>query len=286
MSERGKLFVVATPIGNLEDFSARGKITLEQADLILCEDTRRTRNLLSHFGIRNRVESFHQHNQAEKIPEILAGLDQGNKIALATDAGTPTVSDPGAKLIRAALEAGIKIVPIPGPSAITTALSASGFNSDRFLFLGFLPAKSSERKKILEKYQSFSETIVIFEAPHRIRKTIGDLLEILGDREACLCRELTKVFEEIKPASLSRLANDLQNQNPKGEITLILAGADLSKNIYRNELDRDLEDLIEAMLKEGKTSKEIISAISGSSNLTRNQIYRLVLEIKSGPGNQ
>jgi len=281
----GILFVIATPIGNLEDFSPRGKKTLEQADLILCEDTRRTRNLLSHFGIRKRTESFHQHNQLRKIPEIIQWLEQGKKIALATDAGTPAVSDPGATLIRHCLEKGVKVIPIPGPSAITTALSASGFPSDRFLFLGFLPAKNSERKRALEKYRDFSETIVLFEAPHRIRKTVKDLLEIFGDRKACLCRELTKIFEEIRLTPLSRLAQELEKENLKGEITLIIAGAEVNQS-DKNKLEDDLKDLIEAMLKEGKTIKEIILVLSSSTNLAKNQIYRSALEIKSRLRNQ
>ena len=174
---KGELFLVATPIGNLKDISERAIESLNQADIILCEDTRRTRALLSHLGIRGKkLISFNEHNQDRRIPQILAQLEQGKKIALASDAGTPAVSDPGGKLVKLAHEKGIKITPIPGASAITTALCASGFPAERFLFLGFLPIKAGERRKLLEKYKDFPETIIIFEAPHRIEKTLKDLL--------------------------------------------------------------------------------------------------------------
>jgi len=279
----GSLFIIATPIGNLQDLSGRVRKTLEQADLVLAEDTRRGRTLLSHLGIHKPVESLHQHNQDRKIPEILERLRAGKNLALTTDAGTPAISDPGARLIRAALQSGIRVCPIPGPSAITAALSVSGFPSDRFLFLGFLPAKSRDRKKMLEPYREFHETMVMFEAPHRIRKTVQDLWEILGDRPACLCREMTKLHEQITLSCLSGLARELEEQEPRGEITLVLAGKEPAPENHPQILAPDLQELIAAMLAEGKSLKQIVSELSASTNLPRNLIYQKTLELKKRP---
>ncbi len=246
----------------------------------MAEDTRRTRNLLSHLGVKKPLESFHQHNQEQKIPLMLEWLSAGKKLALATDAGTPAVSDPGAKLIRAALELGIKVIPIPGPSAITTALSVSGFPSDRFLFLGFLPARPAARKKMLEQYRDFPETVVLFEAPHRVRKTVADLEEIWGDRKVCLCRELTKLHEQIEFTDLAGLRRQLEQTEPRGEITLVIAGKESDSSTHPQNLEPDLEELIAAMIAEGKTIKQIISELESATNLPKNLIYKKALEIK------
>ncbi len=279
---KGELFLVATPIGNLKDISERAIESLNQADIILCEDTRRTRALLSHLGIRGKkLISFNEHNQDRRIPQILAQLEQGKKIALASDAGTPAISDPGGKLVELAHKKGIKITPIPGASAITTALSASGFPAERFLFLGFLSAKAGERRKLLEKYKDFPETIVIFEAPHRIEKTIKDLLDVLGNREACLCRELTKAFEEIRRTNLSELLDHIKTNPPKGEITLILEGAEKEISLDFNELEKKLKDIITEKLAQGKKLKEIVEEIAKSYEISKNKIYKLALEIKN-----
>ena len=276
----GFLLVVATPIGNLEDLGPRVKEAFAQVDAVLAEDTRRTRNLLSHLGVKKPLESFHQHNQEQKIPLMLEWLSAGKKLALATDAGTPAVSDPGAKLIRAALELGIKVIPIPGPSAITTALSVSGFPSDRFLFLGFLPARPAARKKMLEQYRDFPETVVLFEAPHRVRKTVADLEEIWGDRKVCLCRELTKLHEQIEFTDLAGLRRQLEQTEPRGEITLVIAGKESDSSTHPQNLEPDLEELIAAMIAEGKTIKQIISELESATNLPKNLIYKKALEIK------
>jgi len=275
----GTLYIIATPIGNLDDFSPRGKSILEKADIILCEDTRRTLKLLNRLKIKKPLQSFHQHNQKEKIPKVIQWLEQGKKLALVTDAGTPTLSDPGAELVRACHKANVKVVPIPGPSAITASLSASGLSSDRFLFLGFLPAKDQERKKILEKFSGFEETIVIFEAPHRILKTTLDIMGAWGEREVCYCRELTKVFEEIKLTTLSGLAEELKKSQPKGEISLVIKGAEASAGKVEPPA-MEIDAMIREMLAEGKTIKQIASQISQATGLSKNLVYKKALEIK------
>ena len=276
----GILYIVATPIGNLEDLSPRAKKALEVADAIFCEDTRRTRALLNHLGIKKPVpslESFYEHNQEQKIPKAIDWLKQGKILALTTDSGTPSISDPGAKLVLACHHQGFKLVPIPGPSAITASLSASGFSADRFLFFGFLPNKANQRKKILEKYKNFEDAIVIFEAPHRLNKTINDLLEVFGDRELCLARELTKMFEEIKLFTLSQLKAELKDKKVLGEITIILKP--LEKEIFPNINSAGLDKEIQKLLKTGKKTKEIAKALSQKFKIPKKIIYQKVLEL-------
>jgi len=279
----GILYVVATPIGNLEDLSSRAEKILAGVDLVLCEDTRRSLKLLNHLGLRKRLESFNEHNQAAKIPRVMARLASGQKIALATDAGTPALSDPGASLVRACHQALVKVIPIPGPSALTAALSASGMKADRFLFLGFLPSKSSERKKILQAGKSFPETLVVFEAPHRLAQTAQDLREILGDRQLCFCRELTKVFEQVNLTSLSKLSEQMKGSTAKGEITLVIAGAEIADK--SRPADSELEELLRAMLKRGMTLKEIARGLSREPGLSKNLVYQKALALKNRCGN-
>ena len=274
----GTLYIVATPIGNLDDLSERVKRTFEEVNRILCEDTRRTLKLLNHLGVRKPLESFHQHNSNEKIPEITALLELGRNIALATDAGTPGLSDPGADLVKACHQLGLKVVPVPGPSAITATLSVSGLSADRFLFLGFLPATSGERKKLIEIYQHFPETIIIFEAPHRIRQTLHDLIELLGDRPVCFCRELTKVFEEVRLSTLRQLEHDLKKSEPKGEISLVIRGAEaVAENFSEEKIERTILDL----LKKGRGVKEIAQELSENTRLPKNTLYKKALKIKN-----
>ncbi|MEW5875594.1 MAG: 16S rRNA (cytidine(1402)-2'-O)-methyltransferase [Candidatus Zixiibacteriota bacterium] len=222
--ESGVLYVVATPIGHLGDVSERALETLRTVDLICCEDTRQTRKLLTRFGIERPLLSFHDHNERERVPGLLQRLESGESLALVSDAGTPTVSDPGYRLINAAVDAGITIVPIPGPSAVTALLSVSGLPTDRFVFEGFLPVKSGRRKSRLGELASEPRTIVLFESPHRIARTLAECREAWGERRACLGRELTKKFEEIKRGSLGELSDWAGSRTLKGEITLVVAG--------------------------------------------------------------
>jgi len=221
----GTLYVVATPIGNLEDITLRAIRTLKEVDLVACEDTRHTRKLLAHFGIATPSISYHDHNARERAPELLDRLESGASIALVSDAGTPAISDPGYRLISGAAERGIAVVPVPGPSAVVAALSASGLATDAFLFAGFLPARAEARRERLVELAGERATVVLYEAPHRIDETLADLVDVFGDRPAALARELTKVHEEIVRGPLSQIAASLAPERRRGEMVLVVAGA-------------------------------------------------------------
>lgn len=218
------LYLVATPIGNLKDITLRALEVLKSADVVISEDTRRTGQLLTHHGISKPLLSFHEHSGPGRVREILSLLKEGKHAALVSDAGTPLISDPGFPLVREAIREGIRVESIPGPSAVVSALAVSGLPTERFSFLGFLPAKSSARKKELERAVPLEHTLVFFESPHRIGKTLQAMEEIFGDREAVVCRELTKKFEEVKRGTLSDLASHFNNGKVLGEIVLVVAG--------------------------------------------------------------
>ena len=221
---QGVLYVVATPIGNLEDISQRALGVLRSVDLILCEDTRHTRKLLSHYAISVRVEAYHEHNERHRTPSLVARLQAGAQVALVSDAGTPTISDPGYHLLEALSHTEIAVVPIPGPSAVTAIVSVSGLPTDRFVFEGFLPVKSGKRRQRLTLLASEERTIVLFESPYRIARTLSECLEVWGDRRCCLGRELTKKFEEVRRGSLSGMCTWAEGRTFKGEIVLAVAG--------------------------------------------------------------
>ncbi len=223
--QSGVLYVVATPIGNLGDISRRALEVLAAVDVILCEDTRHTRTLLSHYAINASLESYHEHNERQKAPLIVERLRAGARMALVSDAGTPTISDPGYRLLVALDDGSVSVVPIPGPSAVTALLSVSGLPTDRFVFEGFLPVKTGKRHGRLEELSTDPRTIVLFESPFRIARTLSECLQILGDRRCCLGRELTKMFEEVRRGSLSQLVEWSAGRTPKGEIVLAIAGA-------------------------------------------------------------
>ena len=220
----GKLFLVATPIGNLEDITLRALRVLREADLIAAEDTRRTATLLTRYEIRKPLVSYHEFNEARRTAELIDNLRTGQRIALVSDAGMPTLSDPGLRLLRAALDAAIPVEVIPGPSALTMALAASGLPVEPFLFHGFLPHKSAQRRRLLTNLAPLPYTLAFFESPHRIHKTLADLEEVLGDRRVVLARELTKKFEQILRDRVSVMRKSLENRTVKGEITLIVEG--------------------------------------------------------------
>ncbi len=221
---KGTLYLVSTPIGNLEDITLRALRILKEVDLIAAEDTRRTGLLLKHFGIEVPLTSYFEGNELRKREFILTKLKEGKKVALVSDAGTPGISDPGFRLIQLAIENQFPIVPIPGPSAVITALSVSGLPTDAFLFKGFLPHKSKKRRDLLKELENVRETLIFYESPHRISQTLGDILEILGDREIALTRELTKVYEEIIRGKVSDILNQVGDRMLKGEITLVISG--------------------------------------------------------------
>jgi len=223
-STKGTLYIVSTPIGNLEDITLRALRILKEVDLIAAEDTRHTGLLLRHFGIQTPLTSYFQGNESKKKEFILSKLRQGHRVALVSDAGTPGISDPGFRLIQTAIGNQIPIVPIPGPSAVIAALSVSGLPTDAFLFKGFFPHKSKKRKDVLNELKEVRETLVFYESPHRILETLKDILEILGDREMVLTRELTKVYEEILRGKVSEIQTRIGEKKLKGEITLIISG--------------------------------------------------------------
>src|ERR1041384_6229191 len=223
MSDAATLYLVATPIGNLADITTRALRVLGEVDLIACEDTRHTRKLLTHFGLQTKTVSYHEHNERERATELSALLAAGTNIALVSDAGTPAISDPGYRLVRAAIEQGVRVVPVPGPTAFVAALIASGLPTDEFFFGGFLPSRTSARRARLAALRTPPATLIFYEPPHRIAQTLRDAREILGERAACVTRELTKLHEEIARGRLSELATRFNHeQPPRGEMVLII----------------------------------------------------------------
>ncbi len=225
MSDKGRLYIVATPIGNLKDFTFRAIDTLKEVDFVFAEDTRNSIQLMKHYNIETKIDSYHEHNNVQKIPKIINLLNEGNNIGLISDAGTPTISDPGYKLIRACIDEKIDVIPIPGASAVTAALSASGLPSDSFFFLGFLPHKKGRKKKI-SFLKSLDNTIIIFESPHRLLKTLKELHDELGERPVVVARELTKLYEEIARGTFQSVIEYFELKKVKGEIVIIIGKND------------------------------------------------------------
>jgi len=221
---KGVLYIVSTPIGNLDDITLRALKTLRHVDLIAAEDTRRTRKLLSFFDIHTPLVSYFEHNELKRLDKLLSRMKTGKEIALVSDAGTPGISDPGYRLIQQAIERGIPVSPIPGPSAVITALSISGLPTDSFYFVGFLPKKGGKRRKLLEKLGDLDGTSILYESPHRLMKTLEDLLEVCGDRQIVITRELTKAFEEAIRDNIREVINILEGRRIKGEVTIVLGG--------------------------------------------------------------
>ncbi len=225
-SPTGCLYLVATPIGNLEDITLRALRVLKEADLIACEDTRQTQKLLQHYGIHKEMVSYHEHNELTRAPELVIQLEEGAQVALVSDAGTPVVSDPGHRLVVLCLRHHIPVVPIPGPSAFVAALAASGMPTEEFLFVGFLPARAGARRKKLDALKSEPRALVLYEAPHRLADTLSDAADILGTRQAVVAREVTKIHEEFLRGSLGELRDAARERAPRGEITLLIGPAE------------------------------------------------------------
>ncbi len=265
----GRLFLVATPIGNLQDITLRALDVLRGATLIAAEDTRTARRLLDHFGIRAKLSSYNEHNMRTKTPLLLDALAAGD-VALVSDAGMPAISDPGHELVVAAIKAGHEIVPIPGASAVLSAVAASGLPSRRFFFAGFLPRQSGPRRRALAAAAAYGETLVAFESPHRVRATLSDALGALGDRRIAVCRELTKLHEEIWRGSISDAL--LHFDQPRGEFTLVIEGGAVRVEAPEGE-QGDLAAVIAAMRSAGMTSKEGIAAIVKRFGLSRRAAY-------------
>jgi 16S rRNA (cytidine1402-2'-O)-methyltransferase len=275
-----KLFLVATPIGNLEDISPRALKTLRDVEIIAAEDTRRTGKLLKHFGIETELTSYFEHNKLTKIDAILERLSRGD-VALVSDAGTPALNDPGYELVRAALEAGFEVVPIPGPSAPIAALVVSGLPTDKFLYMGYLPRKSGERKRALEKIVDLPYTLIFLESPHRIVSSLKDILEVLGDRNIAVAREMTKLYEEIFRGTVSQAIIWGERTKPLGEYTLVVDG-------NRSEVFRWSEDEMKARLitalDKGEPISQLAKELSTKSGWSRREIYKFAQQIKEDTG--
>ena len=268
----GTLYIVATPIGNLEDITYRAVRVLGEVDRIACEDTRQTRKLLDRYGISKPLVSYHEHNEQGRTGELLRDLEAGMSIALVSDAGTPLVSDPGYRLVQAAREKGIAVSPLPGPSAILASLSASGLPTDSFLFLGFLPAKAGQRRRVLEQHQAIPATLVCYEAPHRAQETLEDIAATLGPRPVVLARELTKIHEEFLRGTAAELAATLRERGPlKGEITLIIGKAE-GVAADDSPIDESVEKLIEA----GLSRMDALKTVARTRGLSKREVYKQV----------
>jgi len=270
----GILYVVATPIGNLEDITLRAVRVLKEVDLIAAEDTRHTLNLLSHYDIRTPLTSYHEHNERTKACQLVERLLQGQNIALVSDAGVPAISDPGYRIIAEAIKAGIQVTPIPGPSALTAVLSVSGLPTDRFVFEGFLPAKKKQRRDRLEALRGEMRTLVCFEAPHRLVESLRDIHELLGDREVVVAREVSKVYEEFLRGLAGELIDKLAGREIRGELTLVIKGSAGESSVPEDRLKADIRRL----KQEGMRVKEIAELLGERYGFSKKEIYRLALE--------
>lgn len=280
-SMTGTLYIVATPVGNLEDISQRALRTLRDVDLVACEDTRRTRVLLNHFGIKTKTVSYHEHNERARAAELCEQIESGTNVALVSDAGTPLISDPGFRIVQAAIEACIPIVPIPGPTALVAALVASGLPSDQFFFNGFLPARANARRAKLEEVRSLPVTLVFYEAPHRIAATLKSALEVLGNRRAVVARELTKLHEEIVRGSLSELTKRFSvDATARGEMVLVISGTANELTAGVEPSPRDLLARVSKLEADGLDAKIALKRAAREMGLKRAEAYRLLVAQK------
>ena len=273
----GTLYIVGTPIGNLEDISLRALRTLREVDLIAAEDTRRTRKLLARYGIGTPLTSYHEHNKLAKLDLLLETLREKD-VALVSEAGMPGLSDPGYELVRAAIEAHIPVVPIPGPSALVTALVVSGLPTDSFLYLGFLPRRKAERRCLLTSVAEERRTIIAFEAPHRLLASLNDIREVLGNRRIAVARELTKAFEEVIRGNIDDAIQRFSEARPRGEFTLVIEGA---KDMVWEEAQ--VKEELEKLLAAGVEDREAIKQVAKSAGWPRREVYKIWLGMQKNP---
>ncbi|MDT5122549.1 MAG: rRNA (cytidine1402-2-O)-methyltransferase [Acidobacteriota bacterium] len=271
----GTLYLVATPIGHLEDITERALRVLREVDLIACEDTRHTRVLLQHYGIKTKMLSYHEHNERERAAELSALLETGASVAVVADAGTPGISDPGFRLVNDALKRGVRVVPVPGPTAFVAALIASGLPTDEFFFGGFLPARATQRRARLTKARSLDSTLVFYEAPHRIAQTLADAREILGEREAAVARELTKLHEEIARGRLSELAKRFGSEEAaRGEMVLVIDRNVIGLEDAESDSEIDIVARVAALESEGLDHRAALKRAARELGLNRSEAYR------------
>ena len=270
----GTLYVVATPIGNLADITQRAIQILKDVELIACEDTRHTRKLLQHFGINTKTTSYHEHNENQRGDELLDLLKQGSDIAVVSDAGTPAISDPGFRLVRSAIENEITVVPVPGPSALITALVAAGLPTDEFFFAGFLPARASARQTRLRQLASVPGTLIFYEAPHRLSATLKDAYETLGERETVVARELTKLHEEVRRGRLSDLIEHYSQVEPRGEIVLLIDRNSIETGEAESNSERSVGELVAQFEAEGIDHRAALKKAARELKLSRAEAYR------------
>jgi 16S rRNA (cytidine1402-2'-O)-methyltransferase len=272
----GCLYLVATPIGNLEDITLRAIRILKEADVIACEDTRQTQKLLQHYGIHKELVSYHAHNELTRAPELIIELEQGAKAALVSDAGTPVVSDPGHRLVTLCLRHHIPVVPIPGPSAFIAALAASGLPTEEFLFVGFLPSRAGARRKALDALKAEPRMIVLYEAPHRLVETLSDAADILGARPAVVAREITKIHEEFLRGNLNDLRDAAQKRAPRGEITLLIGPQEAAPQIVESKVS--LKQRVEQLEAEsGLDRKAALKQAARERGLAKREAYKQLL---------
>jgi 16S rRNA (cytidine1402-2'-O)-methyltransferase len=275
----GTLYIVATPIGNLEDVTLRALRVLNEVDVIACEDTRHTRVLLSRHGIATPLVSYHEHNEAARAAELVSRLERGESVALVSDAGMPLVSDPGYPLITLAVARSIPIVAIPGPSVVTAALAVSGLPAERFLFAGFLPRKPAERRRAIETLAGIPYTLVFFEAPHRIAATLADLQAALGRRRVAIVRELTKRFEEVVRGDIGEVVEHFGTRQPRGEFTVVVEGAAPGVD-GREASDAVLREHLDTLLGSGVAPSAAARIVAGAHRVPRRTAYRMALQLR------
>ena len=277
----GTLYVIATPIGNLEDITFRAvRILREQVATIACEDTRQTRKLLDHYQIKKPLISYHEHNEASRTAEILDSLERGESVGLVSDAGTPLVSDPGYRVVKAAVDRGFSVVPLPGPSAVLAALAASGLPTDEFRFIGFLPSKAGARRKALLEIKGASGTVVAYESPHRILDTLAEMAEIFGNAPVVLGRELTKIHEEFLRGSAESIREQLAKRTSvKGEITLVIRRQERSTS----SLADPIAEVLRLETEQGLNRMEAVKAVAKQLGVPKREVYRLAAERGNNP---
>lgn len=276
--QKGTLYLCATPIGNLEDITYRTVRCLREADLIAAEDTRHTKQLLSAYEIDTPLTSYHEHNKAEKGPLLIQKLQEGTMLALVSDAGMPAICDPGSDLVRLAIEADIPVVPLPGPNAGLTGLIASGMDTTRFTFIGFLPKTQKHRLPVLESIKQYEGTLIFYEAPHRIQHVLTEIMAVLGDRQAVLCRELTKKYEQYMRGTLSQLQHELAAQGTRGEFVILVAGAE-PENPAAADGNVDYASLVQELMDQGVDKKEAVRMVARRCGVPKRSVYQAALTL-------